>query len=76
MTNALSDGLALHPFRALRPAVDSARLSRMLCPPYDVIDTFERARLLASDPDNAVGLILPEAMDGGDPYQQAAQRLD
>jgi uncharacterized protein (DUF1015 family) len=76
MTNALTDGLALHPFRALRPAVDSTRLSRLLCPPYDVIDADERAQLLASDPDNAVGLILPEATDGGDPYLQAAQRLD
>ncbi|MCW2644008.1 MAG: hypothetical protein QOF87_4499 [Pseudonocardiales bacterium] len=76
MTHALSDGLALHPFRALRPAVDSARLSRLLCPPYDVIDADERAQLLAADPDNAVGLILPEATDGGDPYLQAAQRLD
>jgi uncharacterized protein (DUF1015 family) len=76
MTNALSDGLALHPFRALRPAVDSDRLGRLLCPPYDVIDADERAQLLAADPDNAVGLILPEATDGGDPYLQAAQRLD
>jgi uncharacterized protein (DUF1015 family) len=76
MTNALSDGLALHPFRALRPAVDSTRLSRLLCPPYDVIDTDERAQLLAADPDNAVGLVLPQATDGADPYVQAAQRLD
>ena len=56
--------------------MDSARLSRLLCPPYDVIDADERAQLLAADPDNAVGLILPEATDGGDPYLQAAQRLD
>ncbi|PZS29645.1 MAG: DUF1015 domain-containing protein [Pseudonocardiales bacterium] len=76
MTDALRDGLALHPFRALRPAVDPDRLSRLLCPPYDVIDPDERARLLAGDPDNAVGIILPETIDGTDPYQQAAQRLD
>jgi len=76
MTDALRDGLALRPFRALRPAVDAARLGRLLCPPYDVIDKDERARLLAGDPDNAVGLILPEAADGGDAYRQAAQQLE
>ena len=76
MTDTSRDGLSLRPFRALRPAVDAARLSRLLCPPYDVIDEGERARLLAADPDNAVGVILPEAADDGDPYLQAAQRLD
>lgn len=70
-----TDGLALHPFRALRPAVGSERLGRLLCPPYDVIDAAARAELLANDPDNAVDLILPEAPDGGDPYRHAAQRL-
>ena len=76
MTDTSRDGLSLRPFRALRPAVDAARLSRLLCPPYDVIDEGERARLLAADPDNAVGVILPETADDGDPYLQAAQRLD
>ena len=76
MTDALRDGLSLHPFRALRPAVDAARLGRLLCPPYDVISSEERAALLAADPDNAVGVILPQAADGGDPYRQAAQWLD
>jgi uncharacterized protein (DUF1015 family) len=76
MTAASRDGLSLHPFRALRPAVDAARLARLLCPPYDVIDAQERTRLLAADPDNAVGVILPEAVDGGDPYLQAARTLD
>ena len=71
-------GLALHPFRALRPKVDAARLSRLLCPPYDVIDEAERAALLAADPDNAVALILPGdggGADGRDRYQLAAHRL-
>ncbi|MDT4937062.1 MAG: hypothetical protein QOG80_733, partial [Pseudonocardiales bacterium] len=62
-----SDGLVLKPFRALRPNVDSERLARMLCPPYDVIDEAERTQLLADDPDNAVALILPRADDGSDP---------
>lgn len=76
MTDASREGLSLRPFRALRPAVDAARLSRLLCPPYDVIGADERAQLLAADPDNAVGIILPEAPGDGDPYQHAAQLLD
>jgi uncharacterized protein (DUF1015 family) len=69
-------GLSLQPFRALRPAVDGDRLGRLLCPPYDVIDQAARAALLAGDPENAVGLILPQAPDGADPYADAAQRLE
>jgi len=69
-------GLSLQPFRALRPAVNAERLARMLCPPYDVIDETGRAALLAGDPENAVGLILPQAPDGQDPYAVAAQRLE
>ena len=70
-----SAGLALHPFRALRPTVDAERLGRMLCPPYDVIDAGARRALLAADPDNAVAIILPESPDGGDPYRGAADQL-
>ena len=71
-------GLALHPFRALRPTVDAERLGRLLCPPYDVIDAAGRRALLAADPDNAVRLILPESSDrtdGTDPYRGAAELL-
>jgi uncharacterized protein (DUF1015 family) len=68
--------LVLAPFRAVRPAVGADRLGRLLCPPYDVIDAAERARLLAADPENAVGLVLPEEIDGVDRYTAAAQRLD
>ena len=68
-------GLSLAPFRALRPTVDSARLGALLCPPYDVIDESQRAQLLGQDPDNAVGVILPRAAEGADPYTQAANRL-
>lgn len=68
-------GLALHPFRALRPAVDADRLGRLLCPPYDVIDAGTRRALLAADPDNAVRIIRPEAADGTDPYRGAADQL-
>jgi uncharacterized protein (DUF1015 family) len=68
-------GLSLQPFRALRPAVGGERLGRLLCPPYDVIDDAARAELLAVDAENAVGLILPQAPDGGDPYAHAADLL-
>ena len=76
MTSANPDGLSLRPFRALRPNVGAERLAHLLCPPYDVIDHAERARLLSQDADNAVGLILPEEVAGADRYTAAAQRLD
>lgn len=72
-TNAA--GLVLHPFRALRPAVDSDRLGRLLCPPYDVIDDAERTRLLAADGDNAVAIVLPHDDGETDRYAAAAHRL-
>lgn len=66
-------GLSLAPFRALRPRVDASRLGRLLCPPYDVIDSAARSRLLDADPDNAVAVILPEQSPAG--YAAAAARL-
>jgi uncharacterized protein (DUF1015 family) len=68
-------GLALRPFRALRPAADGDRLARLLCPPFDVIDQAERDRLLGIDPDNAVSVILPEPAGTAAAYQAAAKRL-
>lgn len=76
MSASSARGLSLHPFRALRPRVDSERLGSILCPPYDVIDDATRAGLLANDADNAVRVVLPETTDGTDPYQAAAQQLD
>lgn len=66
-------GLSLSAFRGLRPQVDAARLGRLLCPPYDVIDEATRDRLLAADPDNAVAVVLPDQSPEG--YAQAAARL-
>jgi uncharacterized protein (DUF1015 family) len=66
-------GLSLEPFRGLRPTVDSARLGRLLSPPYDVIDLETRDQLLAGDPDNAVAVVLPEPTPQG--YAAAAERL-
>jgi uncharacterized protein (DUF1015 family) len=72
---ATNGGLSLAPFPALRPTVPADRLGRLLCPPYDVIGPVARKELLAADPDNMVGIILPEATDGADAYQAAAARL-
>ena len=71
-------GLLLSPFRALRySGADPSGLSRVLSPPYDVIDEDERRELEAADPHNVVRLILPR--DGtGDlqgAYRAAAELL-
>jgi uncharacterized protein (DUF1015 family) len=50
----------------------------LLCPPYDVITPEQREDLLASDPDNAVAIVLPgePTAERPDPYAAAAQRLE
>jgi hypothetical protein len=75
IASSVASGLSLAPFRALRPAVNADRLGKLLCPPFDVIDEDERARLLELDPDNAVGIILPREEGGADAYTVAARRL-
>lgn len=75
MASPNSDGLALRPFRALRPTAEGERLGALLCPPYDVIDDEMRARLLAGDPHNAVALVLPAADGTRDAYRQAADDM-
>jgi uncharacterized protein (DUF1015 family) len=67
--------LALRPFRALRPVADGDALAALLCPPYDVIDSDQRARLLAREEHNAVALVLPQQAEGVDEYLQAATDL-
>lgn len=65
------------PFQGERYA-SVERLSRLIAPPYDVIDAAERARLAALDRDNIVHIMLPEAPPGGadhDRYGAAAERL-
>jgi uncharacterized protein (DUF1015 family) len=68
-------GLVLSPFRATRFAFDGPMLARHLSPPYDVISGTERQALLAQDPDNVVGLILPQTADGQPDYDTASARL-
>src|SRR5687768_3703974 len=65
------------PFRGERYA-DVAGLSRLIAPPYDVIDAAERSRYAALDRDNIVHLMLPEAPPGkpeDDRYRAAAELL-
>ncbi len=59
-------------------------LGAVASPPYDVIDAAERAALLARSPYNAVAVDLPVPFDPadpasrpvGDPYEDAARRID
>jgi uncharacterized protein (DUF1015 family) len=67
-------GLSLEPFRGLRPRVSNDRLGALLCPPYDVIDASLRERLLDTDPDNAVAVVLPDPTPAG--YAGAAAQLE
>lgn len=67
----------VEPLRALH--YDLARvggLRAVLAPPYDVIDTQERAALAARSPYNVVAVDLPQAPGGEDPYAHAAALLD
>ena len=61
-------------FRGILYDTGRVQPSRVLAPPYDVIDEEERQELLAMDPHNAVRLILPEG-DGDQKYQNAADLL-
>jgi uncharacterized protein (DUF1015 family) len=66
----------VEPLRALH--YDPARageLGALVAPPYDVIDPAERAALAALSRHNVVELDLPQAADGGDPYEHAAATL-
>jgi len=65
------------PFQGERFA-DVERLSRVIAPPYDVIDTGERTQLAALDEHNIVHVMLPEAPEGRSPdarYAVAAELL-
>lgn len=77
-SSPVPEGLLLSPFRALRYAgSDRSGLSRLLSPPYDVIDEDERRGLEGADPHNVVRLILPRDA-GGSPngaYRTAAELL-
>jgi uncharacterized protein (DUF1015 family) len=65
------------PFRGERYGA-AAALSRLIAPPYDVIEPAERARLAALDEHNIVHVMLPEAPAGTPPdyrYRVAGELL-
>lgn len=59
------------PFPALRYDLDRVDLTKVVSPPYDVIDESSRAELAARDPHNAVRIDLPVDEDGTDRYEVA-----
>lgn len=64
----------LHPLRALHYDLAVAGpLQNLIAPPYDVVDTDQRAALLARSPFNVVGVDLPRGEP--DPYEHAAKLL-
>jgi uncharacterized protein (DUF1015 family) len=63
------------PFRGILYDPSRVEASKVLAPPYDVIDPGERARLAALDEHNCVRLILPQG-DGDARYAEAARTLE
>jgi uncharacterized protein (DUF1015 family) len=51
-------------------------LTDVTAPPYDVIDAEQRRELLGRSPLNVVELDLPQAPNGADPYEHAAETLE
>src|SRR5919112_3392390 len=67
----------IQPLRTLRYDQRSVgSLDKVAAPPYDVIDAPMRAELAARSPFNVVEIDLPQADDGGDPYQRAQETLE
>src|SRR4051795_12902577 len=67
----------VQPLRTLRYDLRSVgSLDKVAAPPYDVIDAPMRAELAARSPFNVVEIDLPQASDGGDPYQRAQETLE
>lgn len=61
-------------FRAITYDPSKVSLSKVITPPYDVIDAAMRARL-AADPHSFVHIDLPQAKEGEDRYAEAARLL-
>jgi uncharacterized protein (DUF1015 family) len=60
----------IQPFRGLRYRVPDPELTRVLCPPYDVITPAYRDELYARDPRNIVRVVLSRTAGEG-AYQEA-----
>src|SRR3954447_6347777 len=67
----------VQPLRTLRYDLKSVgSLDKVAAPPYDVIDGPMRADLASRSPFNVVEIDLPQANNGGDPYQHAQETLE
>src|SRR3954453_21078107 len=67
----------VQPLRTLRYDLKSVgSLDKVAAPPYDVIDAPMRAELASRSPFNVVEIDLPEASNGGGPYQHAQETLE
>lgn len=68
----------VHPFRAVASS-DVQALSSLIAPPYDVLDTAGKARLLARNPKNIVAIDLPhipaKELGPAEAYAQAGATL-
>src|SRR6266516_2741000 len=65
----------VQPLRALRYDVSVVgRLADVVAPPYDVIDSSQRAELMARSPFNVVAVDLPRGEP--DPYESARELFD
>ncbi len=65
----------IEPFRGILYDTSRVEASKVLAPPYDVIDADERASLEATDPHNCVRLILPQG-EGDAKYAAANDTLN
>ncbi len=60
-------------FRGLRFTEKAGEMSRLVCPPYDIVSEQERQQLIARNPHNLIRLELPR--EGQDPYAAAGSLL-
>ena len=62
----------IKPFRALRYTAKAGDISKLTCPPYDIISEEERLAFLSENPHNVIRLELPK---GENPYEEAGSTL-
>ncbi|MFH1283434.1 MAG: DUF1015 domain-containing protein [bacterium] len=51
-------------------------LSKVICPPYDVISSQDRKHIFNSHPNNVIRLELPESRGNSDKYEEASKTLN
>ena len=62
----------IKPFRAVRYTAKAGDISKLTCPPYDIISEEERLAFLRENPHNVIRLELPK---GENPYEEAGSTL-